>query len=113
MDLHTIEDILYYFPYRYNIAEVKPLDQLVHDDTVTIVGTVLHDPTVSYFGRKKSRLSFNVKVEQFAVNVVMFNSAFDKKQLLQGTDVTLTGKCDAQRLKIIVCYYIVGTQRYE
>lgn len=90
MDLHTIEDILYYFPYRYNIAEVKPLAELVHDDTVTIVGTVLHDPTVSYFGRKKSRLSFNVQVEQFAVNVVMFNRAFAKKQLLQGTVVTLT-----------------------
>lgn len=108
MDLHTIEDILYYFPYRYNIAEVKPLAELVHDDTVTIVGTVLHDPTVSYFGRKKSRLSFNVQVEQFAVNVVMFNRAFAKKQLLQGTVVTLTGKWDAHRLQITVSHYKVG-----
>lgn len=108
MDIHTIEDILFYFPFRYNMAEIKPLSELIHEDTVTIVGTVLYDPTVSYFGKRKSRLSFPLDVDGVSVKVVMFNRAFAKKQLPQGTVVTLTGKWDAHRLQITVNYHKVG-----
>lgn len=108
MDIHTIEDILFYFPFRYNMTEIKPLSELIHDDTVTIVGTVLYNPTVSYFGKRKSRLTFPLNVDGATVKVVMFNRAFAKKQLPQGTVVTITGKWDAHRLQITASYHKVG-----
>src|SRR5699024_7241273 len=69
--------------------------------------------TISYFGRKKSRLSFNIQVEQFAVSAGMFNRAFAKKQLPAGTVVTLTGKWDAHRLQITVSHYKIGKPKDE
>lgn len=112
-DLHllgidTVEDLLYFFPIRYDIAEVKALAELIHDDQVTIIGEILYEPTVSHYGRRKSRMQFSILVEGTAVKVVMFNRSFAKKQLQQGKKVTLTGKWDAHRLQITVQHYQLG-----
>ncbi|MCG3419133.1 ATP-dependent DNA helicase RecG [Oceanobacillus jordanicus] len=108
LDIKTIEDLMYYFPYRFDVFEVKPLAELVHDDKVTIEGRVVHDPSLSFFGKKKSRLSFTLEVENIAVKAVMFNRAFAKKQINAGDTVTLVGKWDAHRLQITVSQYKKG-----
>ncbi|GAQ17823.1 ATP-dependent DNA helicase RecG [Oceanobacillus picturae] len=108
LDIRTIEDLMYYFPYRFDVFEVKPLAELVHDDKVTIEGRVVHDPSLSFFGKKKSRLSFTLEVENIAVKAVMFNRAFAKKQINAGDTVTLVGKWDAHRLQITVSQYKKG-----
>lgn len=108
MNIHTIQDLLLYFPYRYDIEEVQPLHELIHEDRVTIVGKVVHEPMVTFYGRKKSRLTFTVSVDNVAVKAVMFNRAFAKKQIRTGDDITLTGKWDAHRLQITVSKYKLG-----
>ncbi|MFD2628347.1 ATP-dependent DNA helicase RecG [Oceanobacillus kapialis] len=108
LDIKTIEDLLYYFPYRFDVFEVKPLAELVHDDKVTIEGRVVHEPSLSFYGKKKSRLSFTVEVENIAVKAVMFNRAFAKKQINTGDTITLVGKWDAHRLQITVSQYKKG-----
>ncbi|WP_284139914.1 ATP-dependent DNA helicase RecG [Virgibacillus sp. LDC-1] len=108
MHIFTIEDLLFYFPSRYDVFEIKPIGELIHEDKVTIEGRVIHDPSLSFFGKKKSRLQFNVEVEGIAVKAVMFNRAFAKKQIKQGDIITLTGKWDAHRLQITVSNYKKG-----
>lgn len=113
LNIRTIEDLLTYFPFRYEIFEVKPLSQLIHEDTVTIVGKVLYEPIVQYYGKKKSRLTFTVDVEGVAVKAVMFNRAFAKKQIQPNKVVTLIGKWDAHRLQITVNNYRIGYPEKE
>ncbi|QKY69000.1 ATP-dependent DNA helicase RecG [Lentibacillus sp. CBA3610] len=108
MGIQTVDDLLNYFPYRYDVFEVKPLSELIHEDKVTIEGRIVHEPSLNFYGKKKSRLSFNVEVEGIAVKAVMFNRAFAKKQLNPGDTVTLTGKWDAYRLQITVSNYKKG-----
>ncbi|GAA0330081.1 ATP-dependent DNA helicase RecG [Oceanobacillus oncorhynchi subsp. oncorhynchi] len=108
MHIYETNDILQYFPYRYDIYEEKPLQELVHDEKVTIKGKVVYNPSLTFFGKKKSRLSFTVEVEGIAVKAIMFNRAFAKKQIQQGQDITLTGKWDAHRLQITVSKYKTG-----
>ncbi|MFD1414635.1 ATP-dependent DNA helicase RecG [Oceanobacillus jeddahense] len=108
IQIYETNDILEYFPYRYDIYEEKPLQELVHDEKVTIKGKVIYDPSLTFFGKKKSRLSFTVEVEGIAVKAIMFNRAFAKKQIQQGQDITLTGKWDAHRLQITVSKYKIG-----
>ncbi|ALX47430.1 ATP-dependent DNA helicase RecG [Lentibacillus amyloliquefaciens] len=108
MGIHTVEDLLNYFPYRYDVFEIKPLNELIHEDKVTIEGRVVHKPSLNFYGKKKSRLSFNVEVEEVAVKAVMFNRAFAQKQLNAGDTVTLTGKWDAHRLQITISNYKKG-----
>ncbi|GAA0612561.1 ATP-dependent DNA helicase RecG [Virgibacillus siamensis] len=108
MNIFTVEDLLNYFPYRYDVFEIKPLSELIHEDKVTIEGKVLHEPSLNYYGKKKSRLAFNVEVEGIAVKAVMFNRAFAKKHINSGDTMTLTGKWDAHRLQITVSNYKKG-----
>ncbi|WP_337969780.1 ATP-dependent DNA helicase RecG [Virgibacillus salexigens] len=108
LNIYSVEDLLNYFPYRYDTFEIRPLSELVHEDKVTIEGRVIHDPSLTFYGMKKSRLVFTVEVEGVAVKAVMFNRAFAKKQLKQGDTVTLTGKWDAHRLQITVSNYKKG-----
>src|SRR5690625_3377968 len=108
MGITTIEDLLQYFPYRYNFMEIKSLHELIHDDQVTIVGNVIHPPTITHYGRNKSRLIFHIEIEETSVKAVMFNRAFAKNHLQTGKTVTLTGKWDAHRLQITVAKYKLG-----
>jgi len=108
MNIHTVDDLLHYFPYRYNFHEIKPLSELIHEDNITIEGVVLHKPTVNFYGRRKSRLTFPIEVEGVAIKAVMFNRAFAQKQINQGDTFTLTGKWDAHRLQITVSQYQKG-----
>ncbi len=109
LNIYTIRDLLFYFPSRYDVLEILPLTELIHEDKVTIEGRVLNTPSLSFYGKKKSRLTFNVEVENVAVKAVMFNRPFAKKQLNIGDTVTLTGKWDAHRLQITVSNYQKGS----
>lgn len=112
MGIETIEDLLFYFPYRYNITEVKDLTALIHDEDATIVGEVIHPPSVTFRG-KVSRAVVTIQVGLAAVKGIIFNRPFVKDQMKQGMTVTLTGKWDAHRLQITVKNYHLGAPTSE
>lgn len=111
MGISTVEDLLFYFPNRYDNYEIKPLSELVHDEKVTLEGEIIGDPLLTFYGRKKSRLVVNLQVEHMVVKGVMFNRAFAKKQLHSGDLVTVTGKWDQHRLQITVSNYKKGRSK--
>lgn len=111
MKIHTVGDLLTYFPYRYDIHEIKPLAELIHNEQATIEGRVLYAPSLSFYGKKKSRLTFTIESEHVAIKVVMFNRAFLKNQLEPGDTVTLTGKWDANRLQLTATHFHKGEAR--
>lgn len=111
MRINTVGDLLQYFPYRYDIHEIKPLSELVHNEQATIEGRVLYAPSLSFYGKKKSRLTLTIEAEHVAIKVVMFNRAFLKNQLEPGDIVTLTGKWDANRLQLTATHFHKGEAR--
>lgn len=113
IQIFTVSDLLNHFPYRYDIYEAKPLSELVHEDQVTIVGKVIRDPSLNFYGKRKSRLTFLIEVEQIAIQAVVFNRAFLKKQINMGDIFTLTGKWDAHRLQITVNYAKKGEPNHQ
>ncbi|GGC90735.1 ATP-dependent DNA helicase RecG [Thalassobacillus devorans] len=108
LGIYTVEDLMFYFPYRYDTYEVKPLTELVHNENATIEGEVIGEPSLTFYGRKKSRLTMTLQVDQFSVKAVMFNRAFAKKQISAGDIITVTGKWDQHRLQITVSQYKKG-----
>lgn len=113
LNIFTVEDLLFFFPSRYDNYQVKPLNELIHDEKATIEGEVIGEPIVTYYGPKKSRLTVHVQVEQVVIKAIMFNRAFAKKHLQPGEIVTLTGKWDQHRLQITVTHYKKGQANVE
>ncbi|WP_112180809.1 ATP-dependent DNA helicase RecG [Paraliobacillus zengyii] len=113
LGIYTVNDLLFYFPNRYEHYEIKPVSELRHDEKVSIEGEVVGDPVLTFFGKKKSRLIFHLQVEEVIIKGIMFNRPFAKKQLQQGDTVTLTGKWDQHRLQITVNQYKKGKVKQD
>src|SRR5699024_12599394 len=84
MELYTDEDILFHFPMRYDRTEVKQWHELIHDDTATIVGKILYEAPIDYYGRKKSTKELTLETEEDAEKATIFNSALANKHIIAG-----------------------------
>lgn len=109
MGIHSISDLLEYFPVRYEMFEMKPLAELNHQEKVTIIGKVMSDPVLQFYRRRKSRISFLFEVEGIPIRVVIFNRPYLQQQIKKDDVYTFTGKWDQHRLQITVQHYQKGS----
>ena len=92
MNLYTINDVIEYYPYRYNIIRVIPLIEARDGEVVTIKGVVDSEPRVSYINKALNRMVFKLRTDNFIINVTIFNRAFYKNSLKLGRVINLIGK---------------------
>ncbi|AST92091.1 ATP-dependent DNA helicase RecG [Sutcliffiella cohnii] len=102
MGISTVEDILLYFPYRYEDFRLRDLADVKHEEKITVEGEVHGEPSLMYYGRKKSRLTFRAYVGRYLVKAVCFNRPYYKDKLHINESVTITGKWDQHRQTITV-----------
>lgn len=113
MNIYSIKDLLEYFPYRYEDYRLRDLADVPHEERVTVEGKVHSDPSVMYYGRKKSRLTFKLLVDRYLVTAVFFNQPFLKKKIKLNDTITVTGKWDRHRQTITVQHYHLGPYSYR
>ena len=100
LGIHTIEDLLYYFPFRYDDIQERALATLQDQEKVVLKGTIATPPVVTYFGPKKNRLTFQLTVDHTPVRVTFFNQSFLKNSLQQNMEVAIFGKWDGKRRQL-------------
>ncbi|EUJ39933.1 ATP-dependent DNA helicase RecG [Listeria weihenstephanensis FSL R9-0317] len=59
LDIETVADLLFNFPYRYEDYRLRDLSEVAHEERVTVQGEVLTEPTLAYYGRKKIEAVFS------------------------------------------------------
>ncbi|MFC6168977.1 ATP-dependent DNA helicase RecG [Loigolactobacillus jiayinensis] len=97
LKIDTIDDLLHYFPFRYEDLKVKALDEVVDQEKVTLKGIVVGPPVVSRFGRGKNRLNVRLLIDSAAIMVTFFNQPWLKDKFDTGAEVAVYGKWDAKR----------------
>lgn len=97
LGINTIEDLLTYYPFRYEDLTVKQLSDVADGEKVVLKGVIAAPPVVSHFGRAKTRLNFGLLVENDLVKVTFFNQGYLAKQLSTGQEVAIYGKYDQRR----------------
>ncbi|MFD0587903.1 ATP-dependent DNA helicase RecG [Paenibacillus sp. GCM10027627] len=100
--VHTVADLLAYFPFRYEDYRVRELTEVKSGEKATVMGIVRGAPLLQRYGRSKSRLTCKVEIGGFLVTAVWFNRHFLQEQLRLGREVMLTGKWEQQRLQLTV-----------
>jgi ATP-dependent DNA helicase RecG len=100
MKIHTVNDLLEYFPYRYEDYRLRDLAEVNHDERVTVEGKVHSEPSLVYYAKKKSRLTVRLLVGRYLIQVVFFNQPYLKPKLAINETVTVTGKWDQHRQTI-------------
>ena len=61
LGIYTIEDLLLYFPFRYEDFKSKSVFELADGEKAVVTGTVITPANVQYYGFKRNRLSFKIK----------------------------------------------------
>ncbi|WP_078382776.1 ATP-dependent DNA helicase RecG [Sutcliffiella halmapala] len=102
MGIQSVEDLLMHFPYRYEDYRLRDISEVKHDEKITVEGKVHGEPSLMYYGKKKSRLTFRLFVGRFLVKAICFNRPFYKNKLAINDTVTVTGKWDQHRQTITV-----------
>jgi len=100
MNILTIKDLLEYFPYRYEDYRLRDLAEVQHEEKVTVEGKVHSMPALSYYGRKKSKLTIRLLVGSYLIKVTYFNQPYLKNKIEMNATITVTGKWDAHRQTI-------------
>lgn len=102
LGIHSIGDLLEYFPTRYEDYRVRDLTEVKDGERVTLAGTVYGEPSVRFYGKGKSRISVKVVMDRVVVTAVWFNQTFVKNKLSPGKEILITGKWDKHKLQVTV-----------
>ena len=95
LNIFTLEDLVSYYPYRFE--KLKKTN--INDEHAIISVTIISTPTVNYFGRSKNAIRFKALYEEENkyIDVVIFNRAFMKNNLIPSKVVTLIGKFEQEK----------------
>ncbi|NQD65887.1 ATP-dependent DNA helicase RecG [Bacillus haikouensis] len=113
MGINSVQDLLEYLPYRYEDYRLRDLEEVDHDERVTVEGKVHSEPSLMYYGRKKSRLTVRILVGRYLIQAVFFNQPYLKKKMALHDTVTVTGKWDKNRQVITVQHFQAGPHNKE
>lgn len=112
LGIHTIEDLLTYYPFRYDDIQERNLNEIQDQEKVTLKGLVVSPPVLSRFGYKKSRLQFRMMQDHAVFNVSFFNQPYLKDKIILSEEIAVYGKWDAKR-KALNGMKILGSQTFD
>ncbi len=92
LGIHTVDELIRYYPYRYNVYSPVNILEANEEDTIVITGKIISPAKVSYIKRNFNRLLFSIETCNITTSVVIYNRAFLSPHLKMGNNITLIGK---------------------
>lgn len=97
LGLETVEDLLLYFPFRYEDFKSKSVLDLLDGEKAVVIGTVVTPANVQYYGFKRNRLSFKIKQGEAVVAVSFFNQPYLVDKVELGAEIAVFGKWEEKK----------------
>ena len=100
--IYTVEDLLNYYPYRYDIIKRSDLSNLSDGDKIIIDGIVEGQPTTIYINKSLKKMIFRISTKTMILNVTLYNRTHLYSDLKSGKEVTIIGKYNKLKNTVIV-----------
>ncbi len=95
LGIHTLGDMLYNFPRRYDdYTQLKPIQRLAYGEEVTVIGTVDSISTRPIRGGRYQITEAIITDGTGSLRVTWFNQPWIGKRLLEDAQIVLSGKID-------------------
>lgn len=101
LGLYTIQDLISYYPFRYDVIKRSDISTLSQDDKVIIDGTIESNPTIYFFNKKMNKMTFKINTGKYLINVSIFNRGYLKSKIIINNIVTIIGKYDKMHNLIV------------
>ena len=97
LNIFTTNDLINFYPYRYNFYNPTNINNTQDNITITINGIIESTPKIVFIKRNLNYLTFRVISSNKLINVTIFNRAFMKNNLIVGKSICLTGKYNTEK----------------
>ena len=99
MNIYSLEDLLTYYPYKYQLIKLTPL---IDNEISCINVKVVSLPIVRYIKRNLNSLNFKIEYNSTIIDAVIFNRAFMKNNIKLNEEIFIIGKYDKLKNKFII-----------
>lgn len=101
LNIKTPEQLINYYPYKYNIIKNNQINCLINKIDVVIEGIIITEPKTKKLNEKRNIMFFKIKLDNKIINVIIFNRSFYKNKLNIGKTIIIIGKFYEKSNKII------------
>lgn len=92
LGINSGEELLYYYPYRYDIIKRSDINNLNDGDRIVIDGIIEGQPTIIYMNKSLKKIIFRINTKKNILNVTIYNKIYIYQDLKCGKEVTIIGK---------------------
>ena len=100
LGLESLQDLLLYFPFRYEDFKSKNVLDLEDGEKAVISGIVATPANVQYYGYKRNRLRFTIKQGEVVLAVNFFNQPYLADKVEVGSTIAIFGKWDKAKASL-------------
>ncbi|MFS1663620.1 ATP-dependent DNA helicase RecG [Streptococcus sp. zg-JUN1979] len=97
LGIETLEDLLLYFPFRYEDYKARSALDLLDGEKAVLTGEIATPAIVQYYGHKRNRLTFKLRQGELVIAVSFFNQPYLKDKLQMGDNIAVFGKWDSKK----------------
>ena len=101
LGIYDVDDLINYYPFRYEIIENTDMSKVNDGDKVVLGGICEQEPTVFHFSKKLNKMTFRLNTGEFIAKVEIYNRAFLKQKIKTGTPLTVIGKYNQKKSLIV------------
>ena len=101
LNINTIDDLVTYYPRKYNIIKRSDMSNLANKSKVIIDGVVESQPTIINLSVKLKKIIFRISNKRNIYNIAIYNQLYLINELKSGTEITIIGKYDKTKNTII------------
>ena len=94
-------DLVYYYPYRYDIIKRSDISNLNDGDKIIIDGVIEGQPTVIFISKSLKKMIFRISTKTMVLNVTIYNKNYIYQDLKSGKEITIIGKYNKLKNTII------------
>ncbi len=101
LGINSLEDLVTYYPFRYDVYEKTDMRNVQDGDRVVIDGVCENNPNVYYFSKKLNKMSFRLNTGTKIYNITIFNRGYLKNKIKPAMGLTIIGKYETKRNTVV------------
>lgn len=101
LKIYSGEDLLNYYPYRYDVLKRSDISILNDGDKIVMDGIIEGQPTIIYINKSLKKIIFRINTGHSILNVTLYNRVHLYQELKSGKEVTIIGKYNKLKNTIV------------
>lgn len=101
LKIYNGDDLLNYYPYRYDIIKRSDMSILNDGDKIVMDGIIEGQPTIIFVNKNLKKIIFRINTGRSILNITLYNRVHLYQELKSGKEVTIIGKYNKLKNTIV------------